>query len=200
MSYTERNVLTDISFLCRDQIVLWYSKYQAARHSPVLAAALQDSEVKELSIPDYDSIHLTYAFQLMDTGYLAPVSLSTPLTTEVGHVLYRLGHQWDYSRLEVLAAETIITKPSWEVLHDLKRFHHQEYLSAVKTYLNLGESPPVVVADILAEFRLLKQAYNQLEIKHQEVDMERVLLKIQLDAQESGSERRTISNAEWSRI
>jgi hypothetical protein len=143
--YTLRTPITDIALRCRDDVVLYFSKYLLAIRSKLMEAPLLgDSNASELPINDYDSTVVRVALHAMEAGWVP--KLEYPELRE----LYKLAHQWDFSGLDHYTAAELARQPTWEILNDLKQRNSIFYHLAIQK-IGKQRSPelPAVVLDLM---------------------------------------------------
>jgi hypothetical protein len=168
IDYTKKTNRTDLTLKCQDGD-LYYSKYQIARYSRVLGAAIDLSSDSNLPINDYTSSYVKCALKFMDQGSFFDSVFSSP-TTAAAHILYKMAHQWEYDAMEKQTLKYILADPDWGILEDLRVRHNPSYSDAVKTFLAKGKRiPDGVISDVILEHRVVTDGYLAQMVHFREV-------------------------------
>lgn len=132
-----KSAITDIALITNNDEILWYSKYQLSKISPVCAAIfLGDSSVKELNI-DYDTNIVSFMLDYTEGKKFTHKDVDIKPFL-IG--LYKISHYYNYSTLENYITDEILEYPiTDEILVLFKTCNNKKYITAVENRMTNGE-------------------------------------------------------------
>jgi hypothetical protein len=151
--YYSKTNMTDFTIVCSDGVKLYYSKYQLAMHSPVMAAIFEgDAHSTEIKLNDYDADVVELALRFMDKNRFVADPTFEP-TPEYAHGLYKLAHYWGVKVMEDEAAHIALKHPTYALLDDMKQRSFSDYETVLVDVLTSGCELPPLVHDLLEQHR-----------------------------------------------
>lgn len=132
-----KSAITDIALITNNNEILWYSKYQLSKISPVFAATfLGDSSVRELII-DYETTIISLMLDYTEGKKFIHKDIDIkPFLID----LYKISHYYNYSTLENYITDEILEYSiTDEILVLFKTYNNKKYITAVENRMTNGE-------------------------------------------------------------
>jgi hypothetical protein len=186
MDYLIKNPLFDICIICKDNINVYYSKWNLAKHFTVLKIAFLDNDATELPIKEYNSDVIIKVIEWIETDYKLALESEVvdKLNNELLRQIYEFAHQYDCNKLEKYMENILKKTISLKLLYSLKDRKSSIYNEVLTNFITANNNCEIeldldtVRRDILNDILAIHKKADKQQ-KNNRVETQDVIKELQ---------------------